>query len=152
MSLPKDWREFFELLNAEGVEYLLVGALALAYHGHPRYTDDVDILFRSSPENAARLAGALRKFGFEALGLSAPDFLEPHSVVQLGYPPNRIDLMNSLSGVANEEAWSSRVAGDLDGIPVFYLSRDAYVRNKRACGRLKDKADLEALGEEAEKA
>lgn len=150
MSLPKDWREFFELLNAEGVEYLVVGALALAYHGHPRYTDDVDILVRSTPENAARLAGAVRRFGFGSLGLTANDFLDPDSVVQLGYPPNRIDLLNTLSGVANEEAWASRVASDLDGVSMFFLGRDAYVRNKRASGRNKDKADLEALGESAD--
>lgn len=147
MSLPKDWREFFELLNAQGVEYLVVGALALAYHGHPRYTDDVDILIRSTAENATRVEGVIRRFGFGALGLTPADFLQPDSVVQLGYAPNRIDILNALSGVANEDAWAGRVAGDLDGIPVFFLSRGDYVRNKRAAGRLKDKADLEALGE-----
>jgi len=144
--LPKDWREFFELLNVNNVEYLVVGGFAVAFHGRPRYTDDIDLLFRSTPENAQRLESTIRQFGFGSLGITNQDLQTPDQIIQLGYPPNRIDLINSISGVASEEAWASRVAGDLDGIPVFFISKEALIRNKRASGRTKDLADLDSLG------
>jgi hypothetical protein len=120
---------------------------ALAFHGSPRYTGDIDVFVRISAENSARLEAVLRQFGFASLGLSADDFSQPYQVVQLGYPPNRIDLNTSLSGVTFDEVWASREPGELDGLPVFFIGRRAYIKNKRASGRLKDLADLEALGE-----
>jgi len=146
MPLPKDWREFIELLNSRGVEYLIVGAFALAFHGVPRFTGDIDILVRRSAENSARIEEVLRAFSFASLGLSAADFLNPDQVIQLGHPPNRIDLLTSITGVAFEEAWADRVAGELHGIPVRFIGREMLIRNKRATGRAQDKADLEALG------
>ncbi|MBZ5620640.1 MAG: nucleotidyltransferase [Acidobacteriia bacterium] len=148
MRLSKDLREFIESLNSHAVEYVIVGAYALAYHGSPRYTGDVDILIRPSAENADRLEGAIRKFGFGSLGLGADDFREPYQVIQLGHPPNRIDLLTGLTGVLFDEAWEGREPGDLDGIPVQFIGREAFLKNKRATGRLKDRADLEALGEQ----
>jgi hypothetical protein len=148
IHLAKDLREFIESLNSHKVEFVIVGAHALAFHGHPRYTADLDILFRRSAENAARLQRAIQQFGFGSVGLAADDFLQPEQVVQLGHPPNRIDLLSSISGAEFDEVWSSRVEGRLDDVPVHFISRAALVKNKRATGRLQDLADLEALGEE----
>jgi len=146
MPLPEDWRAFIESLNSHGVEYLVVGAVALAHHGLPRYTGDLDVLVRNSPENAARLESALAEFGFATLGLKAADFLDSYRVVQLGVPPGRIDLLTSLTGVSFDQAWAGRVEANLEEIPVNFIGREALIRNKKMTGRAKDKADLEALG------
>jgi hypothetical protein len=146
MHLPRDLSEFIRSLNSRSVEYLVVGGYALAFYGTPRFTGDIDFLVRPSAENAARLERALADFGFTALGLSATDFLEPGQMIQLGYPPNRIDLLTSLTGVDFDEAWGERVAGEIDGLPVMFIGRAALVKNKRAVGRPQDLADLHALG------
>ncbi len=145
MPLHPDWKEFLELLNSNGVEYLIVGAHARVLHGIPRYTRDIDILVRVSPENATKLEHVLHAFGFASKGVTAEDFLAAHRVIQLGADPYRIDLLTSISGVEFDDAWSDRVAGDLDGVPVAFLSLRAYRKNKLAAGRLKDLADLEDL-------
>lgn len=145
MAVPKDLREFIESLNSHGVEYLIVGAHALAFHGFPRFTGDVDILLRSTPDNAARVEKVLIAFSFASLGLSATDFLQPERVVQLGLAPSRIDLLTSLTGVTFEDAWDKRVSGELDGLPVAFLSRETLIKNKRATGRTQDAADVENL-------
>jgi hypothetical protein len=145
MAVPKHLREFIESLNSHGVEYLIVGAHALAFHGFPRYTGDVDVLLRPNPENAGRVEQVLIEFSFASLGLRAADFLQAGRVVQLGMAPNRIDLLTSLTGVTFEEAWDRRVRGDLDGVPVAFLSREILIKNKRATGRAQDAADVEKL-------
>jgi hypothetical protein len=150
MRLPADWRAFIELLNSNGVEYLVVGAVALAHHGYPRYTGDLDILIRNSTENAKRLESVLAAFGFAALGLETADFLAPERVIQLGVVPNRIDLLTSITGVSFDEAWAGRIHATLDGMPVNFIGRQALIQNKRMTGRSKDDADLEALGEAGE--
>ena len=147
MPLPRDWRAFIESLNSSGVEYLIVGAVALAHHGFPRYTGDLDILVHNSPENARLLEGALQSFGFGDLGVKAADFIDSYQVVQLGLPPNRIDLMTSITGVSFEEAWAERIETVLEGIRVNFIGRQALIQNKRASGRPQDLADLAALGE-----
>ena len=146
MPLQKDLREFIELLNSRHVEYLIVGAFALAFHGVPRSTGDIDILVRTTQQNAARVEEVLQTFSFASLGLSAADFLHADQVIQLGHPPNRIDLLTSITGVAFDEAWTDCVPGHLHGIPVRFIGRETLIRNKRATGRTQDKADLEALG------
>lgn len=146
MPLPKDWRAFIESLNSSGVEYLVVGAVALAHHGVPRYTGDLDIFIRSSPENAERLESALRGFGFTALGLKAADFVDSYRVIQLGVAPNRIDLLTGITGVSFNEAWPERVEVELEGVRVNFIGRQALIQNKKASGRPQDLADLEALG------
>jgi hypothetical protein len=146
MPLPEDWRAFIESLNSNGVEYLIVRAVALAYHGFPRYTGDLDVLVGNSPENTKRLESALAAFGFAALGLKAADFADSYSVIQLGVPPNRIDLLTSITGVPFDEAWADRVETLMDGTRVNFISRQALIRNKRLTGRIQDRADLEALG------
>ncbi len=146
MPLPEDWRQFIESFNSHGVEYLVVGAVALAHHGLPRYTGDLDILVRNSPENAQRVEAALAELGFASLGLKATDFVDSYRVIQLGFPPNRIDLLTSVTGVTFDQAWANRVEGVLGQTRMNFIGRDALILNKRMTGRAKDKADLEALG------
>jgi len=145
MPLPKDFKEFIESLNSNRVEYLIVGAYALAYHGWPRYTKDLDLWVRPTPDNAARVEQALQDFGFGSVGLSAEDFTESYRAIQLGREPNRVDMLTALTGVSFEEAWDARVPAALDGIPVCFISREHFIRNKRASGRPQDLADLSRL-------
>jgi len=145
MALSKDWREFLELLNSRGVDYVIVGAHSLALHGRPRYTGDLDILVRPTSENARMLVHILNEFGFAESGFKAADFLEAEQLIQLGRPPTRIDLLTSITGVSSEEAFATKVPAELDGIPVFVLGKDALIRNKRAVGRPQDLADLNVL-------
>jgi hypothetical protein len=144
-EIPEDWRAFVELLNSNEIEYLIVGAVALAYHGFPRYTGDLDILIHNTPENAQRLEASLKAFGLASLGLKAADFTAPHQVVQIGVRPDRIDILTAISGVSFEEAWASRVEDKLAGAPVSFIGREALAKNKRATGRVQDRADLERL-------
>ncbi|HJL20456.1 MAG TPA: nucleotidyltransferase [Sandaracinaceae bacterium LLY-WYZ-13_1] len=145
MRLQRDLREFVELLNSESVEFLIVGGHAVAFHGYPRYTGDLDFFVRPTLENAEKLIAALETFGFGSMGVTAEVLTEPDKVIQLGRVPNRIDLLTSISGVDFDDAWSTRVAGELDGIPVQYIGRDALLRNKSASGRAKDLGDIEEL-------
>jgi hypothetical protein len=147
MEPYKDFKELLELFNAKGVEYVVVGGYALAFHGAPRYTGDLDLYVHPTPENGDRIVAALADFGFASLGLKRDDFVEPDRVVQLGVPPVRVDMVTSVDGVSWEEAWAGRIPGQYGGVPVPYLGRHEFVRNKRAAGRQKDLADLEALGE-----
>jgi hypothetical protein len=134
-----------ESLNSHKVEYIVVGGFALAFHGHPRLTA-LDILIRNSRENADRVYTAISKFGFESAGLSPADFAENNRIIQLGRPPVRLDILTTVSGVDFEEVWRSRMAGDIDGTPVPFISRDCLIKNKKAANRAQDRADLEALG------
>jgi hypothetical protein len=114
-------------------------------HGRPRYTGDLDILVRSTPENARLLVDILKEFGFGESGFKEADFLRAEQLIQLGRAPTRIDLLTSISGVPSEEAFASKVSAELDGIPVFVLGKDALVPNKRAVGRPQDLADIDTL-------
>jgi hypothetical protein len=145
MRLSNDWREFLELLNSRRVEYVIVGAHSLAFHGRPRYTGDLDILIRATPENAANIVDLLNEFGFAHSAFRAVDFTTPNQMIQLGRAPNRIDLLTTISGVTTDEAFATKLTAELDGIPVYIISKDALIRNKRATGRKQDLADLEAL-------
>jgi len=145
MDLQPDFRELLALFNANDVEYLIVGGYALAYHGAPRYTGDLDLLVKPDTGNAERVLIALEQFGFGALGLSAADFIAPGQVVQLGVPPVRIDLLTSLSGVSWDEAWASRQPGRYGDLDVVFIGRETFIANKRASGRQRDLADIEDL-------
>jgi hypothetical protein len=145
MALSKDWREFLELLNSRGVDYVIVGAQSLAFHGRPRYTGHLDILVRPTLENARILVDLLNQFGFAQSGFKETNFLEPEQMIQLGRAPNQIDLPTSISGVTTDEAFAKKVSAILDGVLVFMLGKDALVHNKRAVGRQQDLADLETL-------
>ncbi len=148
MEVQQDFRELLELFNVHKVRYLIVGGYALAYHGAPRYTGDIDIFVKADTENALCILKALNEFGFGSVGLKEEDFRTPDRVVQLGHPPVRIDIITSISGVSWDEAFRERDQGKYGDVTVYYIGRDHYVINKRACGRKKDLADLEALGEE----
>jgi len=144
-KLQTDLREFIALLNSRRVEFLVVGGHAVAFHGHPRYTGDIDLFIRADHENAGRVLSALEAFGFGELGLSSEDLVEPGRVIQLGRPPNRIDILTSISGVEFEVAWKARVPSQLDGEAVDFLSFDDLIANKRASGRDQDLADVRKL-------
>lgn len=145
MEPPREFSELLASFGAHRVKALIVGAYALAFHGVPRMTGDLDLLVEPSAENAARVMRALTDFGFGEVGLSAADFQQADVVVQLGFPPLRVDLLTSITGVSFEEAWAGRVADSFGGIPASFLGLDELRRNKRAVGRHKDLADLDAL-------
>ena len=146
MALPRDWKEFIELLNSHRVEYVVVGAIAVSYHGYPRFTGGLDVLIRPTLANAQRVHAVIVAFGFPATGLDPENLIEPGKFVQLGVPPARIDVLHEISGVAFDEAWSRHVVAEIDGISVNMIGREALIRNKRAAGRDKDRADLRILG------
>jgi hypothetical protein len=148
MEVQPDFKELLELFNANRVEYLVVGGYALAFHGAPRFTGDLDILVKPDPDNASSILAALAAFGFGSLGLTSDDFKKPEKVVQLGVPPVRIDLITSLTGVTWPEAWAGKESGLFGDVPLDFLGRAQLVANKRALARKRDLADLEALGEE----
>ena len=141
----KDFSEFVSLLNAHGVEYLVVGGYALAAHGHPRFTGDLDIWLRPSAANAELTLKALAEFGFGALQIAASDLIEPDTVVQLGHPPGRIDLLTAIDGVAFEACAARREVVVVQGLSVPFIGLEDFKTNKRSAGRLKDLADLESL-------
>ena len=147
MEIQPDFRELLALFNAHRVDYLIVGGYALAFHGAPRFTGDLDVLVKPDPENAQRILAALERFGFASVGLTLGDFSHPDQVVQLGVPPVRIDLITSLTGISWDEAFAGRTAGSYGEVPVYYIGREQFITNKRAIGRQKDLADLEMLGE-----
>ena len=147
MEISQDFRELLESLNSAKVEYLVVGAHALAHHGSPRYTGDLDVLVRRDAENSRRAYAALCEFGFGSMqGIDESTFTEEDLVLQLGYPPARIDFLTEISGVDWDTAWQGRSTGQLGGIPVHFLGRAELIANKRATGRPKDLADIAALG------
>jgi len=148
MVPEKDFKELLESLNSESVEFIIVGAYALAFHGAPRYTGDLDILVKPTKINSKKIFEALKKFGFESVDLAESDFLEDDSVIQIGMPPVRVDFLTSLTGVDWPDVEAGKVSGEYGGVPVFYIGRDEYIANKKAVGRKKDLADIEALGEE----
>ena len=145
MKLQEDLREFVALLLSLGVDFVVVGGHAVAFHGYPRLTDDLDLLVRPSPENGERVFDAIRQFGFGDIGISPEDFLAPDRVIQLGRPPNRIDLLTNIYGVTIEEIWRSRVPASLDGLAVMMIGREALVLNKRATARPQDLVDADKI-------
>ena len=148
--MKEDYRDFLrELVRAEA-RFLVVGAHALSVHGVPRATVDLDVWTEPSTENARRVWQALAGFGapLDTLGIAMTDLTRPNVVIQLGLPPWRIDVLTSVSGVEFEDAWVDRLSGTFEDVPVTYLGRAAFVRNKRASGRKRDLADLEMLGED----
>jgi len=148
MEVQQDFRDLLVLFNAHKIEYIIVGGYALAFHGAPRFTGDLDILVKPDSENARRILEALEEFDFKSVGLRTEDFQSLDKVVQLGVPPVRVDIITSLTGVSWEEVCSGKMDGKYGDIPVHYIGREQFIANKRAIGRKRDLADLEALGEE----
>lgn len=143
----EDFRDFLSALRDADVEFLVVGAHALAAHGVPRVTGDLDIWVAATPVNAQRIWRALGAFGapLATLGIEPADFVRPDQVVQLGLPPHRLDILTSASGLTFAEAWATRLNGHLFEVPVAFLGRAALVQNKRATGRPRDLEDVRAL-------
>lgn len=144
-TLPSDLRDFIELLNVHDVRYVVVGGYAVAFHGSPRTTGDIGVFVEATGENGRRLVAALGAAGFASQGLTAEDFTAPRTIIQLGDPPNRVDILTSLGGPTFKEAWSSQVGGAVDGLPIRFIGEDALRANKAASGRVKAVADLDRL-------
>jgi hypothetical protein len=147
-GLNDDFRDLLAALDRTGAAYLVIGAHAMAAHGVPRATGDLDVWVRPDADNADRVFRALMDFGapVAALHLTARDLATPGVIYQIGLPPRRIDILTEVSGLEFEEAWSSRFSQIVDGIEVPFLGRDALLRNKKATGRAKDLLDIKLLG------
>lgn len=143
--LNQDFKEFIQSLNENNVDYLVVGGFAVAFHGHPRYTKDIDIWLRPSESNAEAMIAALTQFGFGSLDINKADFVHPDRIIQLGYPPARIDLLTTIPGVDFDECYQARVQTVMNGVAVSFIDLDNLKTNKRASGRLQDLADVESL-------
>jgi predicted nucleotidyltransferase len=144
-SLTKDFKEFLQSLNENGVKFLVIGGHAVAYHGYPRTTSDLDVWIAVESENAARVVSALRQFGFDIPDLRTELFLQRDRVVRMGIAPNRIEIQTGIDGVSFADCYERRIAAELDGIPVFFISLADLKMNKKASGRNKDLADLDNL-------
>ncbi len=145
MKLSRDFKEFVECLNVSDVRYLVIGGYAVAYHGRPRYTKDLDIWLEASHDNGLKVVQALERFGFADLGLTAADFEIPDNVIQLGYEPQRIDLLTSAQGVDFQEAWTQQCSASVQGMMVRVVGLEQLKANKRSVARPQDLADVDAL-------
>ncbi|MBI1299918.1 hypothetical protein GC175_33760 [bacterium] len=143
--LDQDFREFIASLNANDVRYLVVGGYAVAFHGHPRYTKDIDIWIELEPTNAQRVITALVEFGFSSLDLKPEDFLVADQIIQLGYPPNRIDLITTLEAVDFDACYAAREDAVFEGVVVHFIDVENLKKNKTASGRPQDLADVANL-------
>lgn len=145
--LSEDLKEFLRFLNEENVDYLLIGGWAVGYYGYPRLTQDMDIWIKVSPANVQRLLNTLERFGFKRGTLSESLFHEPGNIVRFGFPPNRIEILNQISGVEFDECVRRKQMADFDDLLIPVIALEDLVRNKRASGRYKDLADLEGLNQ-----
>lgn len=144
MKVHSDFYDFISSLQKNGVDFVIVGAFALALYGHPRATGDMDVWIRPERENALRMMGALRDFGFTSLDITVEDVLSG-KIIQLGYPPVRIDIITRLSGLTGDELWDGKTEGPFGNLIVHYIGRESFIKNKRAIGRNKDLADIDSL-------
>lgn len=145
MEIYPDFKELFESFNAQRVEYVIVGSYALAHHGAVRATKDIDLYIHPTQVNAERIMAALDAFGFSPAELKAEDFQRPEQIIQIGYPPARVDILTSIEGVTWEQADAGKSQGNYGGEPVPFLGRAEFIANKKAVGRLQDLADVERL-------
>lgn len=145
MVMNKDFKEFIKLLNENNVKYLIVGGYAVGFHGYPRYTKDLDIWLLVSNENAEKVMNTLKQFGFGEIGLHKEDFLKFDKFIQLGYPPNRINLVTSCYGVEFEECYNNKIKIKIEDISVKFIDLENLRKNKKASGRPQDLADLDNI-------
>jgi len=145
MMFEPDFIDFIELLNKHSVKYMIVGAHALAFHGRPRHTGDLDIWIKPTEANADKMVAVIEDFGFASLNLQKEDFLKDNYVTQLGYPPLRIDILNSISGVNFDEGYERKINGEVDGLQIPFINVQDFIANKQATGRPKDLGDIKAL-------
>ncbi len=149
MELDNNFKEFIALLNANGVKYLIIGGFAVAFHGYPRYTKDLDFWVWADPENAERLLKTIDEFGLGSIGLQKEDFTNTDNVIQLGYEPNRIDLIVQLAGLDFETCFAQRKEGSFEGVPINFIGYADLIKNKRSTGRPKDRVDAATLERKA---
>jgi len=149
--MNRDFAEMLSIFTEEGVEYLVVGAYAMAAHGWPRATGDIDLWVRPTRENAERVFRALRRFGAPLFDLALEDLEKADTVFQIGQPPGRIDILSGVSGVAFDDAWPHRMSTSIEGQVVHVIGFDQLVTNKRAAGRPKDLVDVMRLERMARK-
>jgi len=148
MTLPEDLKQLLLAFNANGVEYVVVGGYAVGVHAEPRATKDLDLLIRADVGNSEAVYRALAEFGAPITGLTPADFRDdPNSVIQIGQPPARVDILQSIDGVGFEEAWRDRTEVRLEGVSTQVISSEHLIRNKTQSGRLQDLADVEAIRE-----
>jgi hypothetical protein len=145
IRLPKDFKEFLVLLNAQRVEYMLVGGYAVGYHGYPRPTGDIDFWVAMNQENAERLVQVFKDFGFDSPDLSADLFLKEQQIVRIGVPPVRVEVLMGISGLEFHDCYEKRTTDVIDGVPINILSLQDLRVNKQAAGRYKDLDDLQNL-------
>jgi hypothetical protein len=145
MVLNKEFKEFIRLLNDNNVKYLIVGGYAVGFHGYPRYTKDLDIWILASEENAQSILKSLQQFGFGTLGLKKEDFLKPDEFIQLGYPPNRIDIVLSCDGIDFEDSYKAKMTIEVEGTKIDFIDLESLKMNKKATARPQDLADLDNL-------
>lgn len=145
MTLAKDFEDFLALLNKHKIEYMVVGGYALAFHGKPRHTGDLDIWINITPENARAMVQVVKEFGMQSLGLEEADFLKPGYITQIGYPPLRIDILNHIDGLEFKEAKKEMQIIDADGLSVRYIGLNDFVKNKLASGRPQDLNDIKEI-------
>lgn len=141
----QDFKEFVELLNNHNAEYLVVGGNAVGIHGHPRYTSDLDIWLNPTPENAQRVLVYVNEFGFSSFGLSLQDFTKEGNIIQLGYPPLRIDLLPQIDGVTFDECFKNKKEVEIEGLVVNFIGYQDLLKNKKESGRLRDIDDINNL-------
>ena len=152
MNTHPDFEELLRLLEEHGVEYMIVGGYAVAYHGHPRFTKDIDVFFRRTEDNVGHLRQALIAFGFHEEDLPFEAFMTVGAVLTFGVVPTRVDLINEIDGVTYEEARANVVRGTYGGVEVTFIGFDDLIRNKRATPRAKDKGDVEELTQQEDAA
>jgi len=145
MKVEKDYEELLELFNRHDVRYCIIGSFALAFYATPRYTKDMDILVEPTVENSKRILAALNDFGFGSLALTESDFIEKGQIIQLGYEPVRIDIINSIEGFEFDQIWNHRTVGQYGEQKVFFIGLHEFIRCKQAADRSQDRADLEVL-------
>jgi len=140
-----DFKEFVELLNKNEVKYLITGGYAVSLYGHPRNTGDIDFWVEPTDTNAKNLVQVFNEFGLSSFEVSEKDFLKKDSVIQIGYPPYRIDIITGIDGVSFDEAYPNKKVVNLDGVDLIFIGIKELKRNKKATGRHKDLDDLENL-------
>jgi predicted nucleotidyltransferase len=145
MILAKDFEDFVKLLNQHHVSYMIVGGYALAFHGKPRHTGDLDIWIQNSDDNSDKLVKVIKEFGLGSLGLTKADFLQEGYVTQIGYPPLRIDILNSIDGVNFVDAFQNKLLINIDGLDINYIGLKDFIDNKIASGRSQDIVDLKEI-------
>ncbi|MFY9234423.1 MAG: DUF6036 family nucleotidyltransferase [Fimbriimonadaceae bacterium] len=145
--MNEDLRELLNSFNSHSVDYLIIGAHALAFHGYPRFTEDLDVWIRKSEQNATSVVIALKEFGIQLEPAAVERFLADRSMVRLGHPPHRVDITNFAGELEFDAAWGSRIEADFDGVVAHVLSREDFIKSKRSAGRPKDLRDLEEMGE-----